>query len=216
MTDDFQGSQNVIEAAMRLAARHFNNYLREALRARSSHAVYDVFHQYRLLARDLRDHPSMTLEIARRIQFYAEEARWNDLPFVPRLAVFDLGYIARRAYEGGLPCTGELLEIALATPHESGGKIDPLVVKAKLQLGGFFVEKKLPAEAERVRRAIADVPADLLVRAEEELLRAEASYFEISDRQLALEFVPVERRAHLREFVRGMLEHAPLLGSALR
>lgn len=192
------------DAAMRLATRHFNNYLREAIRAKASHAIYDVFYQYRLLAKELHEHPSMTLEIARRIQFYADEARRNGLPFVPQLAAFDVGYIARRSFEAELPCADRLLDMALEMPHLVEGRIDFMVVKAKLQLGGFCVEKQLPAQADRVRGALADVPADVLANAVTDLLGAEASYFEISDRQLALEFVPVERREHLAAFVDGL------------
>ncbi|TMQ09784.1 MAG: hypothetical protein E6J91_29125 [Deltaproteobacteria bacterium] len=75
-----------------------------------------------------------------------------------------------------------------------------MAVKAKLILGGFFVANKLDAEAELVRRNLDDVDAMEVERAEAELLAADRSFFEVTDRQLNLEFVPPERREPLRRF----------------
>ncbi|HSD89422.1 MAG TPA: DUF2254 family protein, partial [Kofleriaceae bacterium] len=51
------------EHAIRLCIRFFNNYLREAIKARNLRAVYDVFHQYRRLGRDLVDRPELLRSI---------------------------------------------------------------------------------------------------------------------------------------------------------
>jgi hypothetical protein len=75
-----------------------------------------------------------------------------------------------------------------------------MAVKAKLILGGFFVENRLETEAESVRKNLNDVDATAIDRAEIELLAAEKSFFEVTDRQLNLEYVPDERREPLRQF----------------
>ena len=75
-----------------------------------------------------------------------------------------------------------------------------MAVKAKLIIGGFFVANKLEAEAALVRKNLGDIGATQIERAEKELLAADKSFFEVTDRQLNLEFVPHERRAPLAAF----------------
>jgi hypothetical protein len=51
-----------------------------------------------------------------------------------------------------------------------------------------------------VRRNLRDVDAGHIERAEAELLSADKSFFEVTDRQLNLEYVPPERREPLQRF----------------
>jgi hypothetical protein len=75
-----------------------------------------------------------------------------------------------------------------------------MAVKAKLILGSFFVGNKYDAEAELVRKNLSDIDAVHIERAEGELLAADRSFFEVTDRQLNLEFIPDERREPLQRF----------------
>ncbi|HEY0990761.1 MAG TPA: DUF2254 family protein, partial [Kofleriaceae bacterium] len=86
------------EQALRLAIRFFNNYLREAIKARNLRAVYDVFHQYRRLGRELVDRPELLREVGQHFSYYAVMARTYGMVFAPQLAIFDLGYVTRRAF----------------------------------------------------------------------------------------------------------------------
>jgi hypothetical protein len=193
------------EHAIRLCVRFFNNYLREAIKARNLRAVYDVFHQYRRLGRDLIDRPELLRAIGNHFSYYATMARTYGMVFAPQLAIFDLGWVARRAYERASPAAGDLLKILLALPHRTGNDLHSMAVKAKLIVGGFFVEIKLDAEAELVRKNLSDVDAINIERAEIELLAAERSFFEVTDRQLNLEYVPPERREPLKQFCDSLL-----------
>jgi hypothetical protein len=47
---------------------------------------------------------------------------------------------------------------------------------------------------------MSDVDATNIERAEAELLAADRSFFEVTDRQLNLEYVPPERREPLQKF----------------
>jgi len=188
------------EQAIRLCIRFFNNYLREAIKARNLRAVYDVYHQYRRLGRDLVDRPELLREIGRHFSYYAVMARTYGMVFAPQLALFDLGYVTRRAYERASPAAPDLLKEMLALPHRTGNDLHSMAVKAKLILGGFFVENRLDAEAELVRKNLSDVDGTNVERAEEELLAADYSFFEVTDRQLNLEYVPPERREPLKRF----------------
>jgi hypothetical protein len=195
------------EQALRLCIRFFNNYLREAIKARNLRAVYDVFHQYRRLGRDLVDRPEILREIGHHFTYYAVMARQYGMIFAPQLALFDLGYITRRAYDRASPAAADLLKEALAFPHRSGNDIHTMAVKAKLILGGFFIENRREPEAELVRKNLRDVDAAHIERAEAELLAAERSFFEVTDRQLNIEYVPPERREPLHKFCQSL--HAP-------
>jgi hypothetical protein len=51
-----------------------------------------------------------------------------------------------------------------------------------------------------VRENLADVDRAEIARCEQQLLAADKSFFEVTDRQLNLEFVPIERREPLKQF----------------
>ena len=127
-------------------------------------------------------------------------ARTYGMIFAPQLAIFDLGFVTRRAYERASPAAEHLLREVLALPHRTGEDVHSMAVKAKLILGGFFVANKLEPEAALVRKNLADVGAAQVDRAETELLAADRSFFEVTDRQLNLEYVPLERREPLKAF----------------
>jgi hypothetical protein len=188
------------EPAIRLCIRFFNNYLREAIKARNLRAVYDVFHQYRRLGRELVDRPELLRELGAHFAYYGVMARTYGMVFAPQLVLFDLGYVTRRAYERASAAAPELLKIMLGMPHRTGKDLHTMAVKAKLILGGFFVAHDLVAEAASIRDNLHDVDRTEVERAETQLLAADRSFFEVTDRQLNLEFVPLERREPLKQF----------------
>ena len=190
--------------ALELSVKYFNNFLREAIKKKDVHSIYDIFYEYRLLARDLRDQPGLLHDIAHHFRYYSDLARAGGLEFVAQLATFDLGYIVRRAYEVESPTAGSLLKTVLDIGHEQKGAVLPLVVKAKLILGGFFLEKGLTEEANIVRENLADVAQSVLATAEHELLSASRSFFEVTDRQVNFEYTAPERREHVHEFVHSL------------
>lgn len=187
--------------ATQLAIRYFNNFLREAIKKKDMRAIYDVFYQYRLLARDLVDDAPLLREIVRYFHYYGDVARGNGLDFIQQLAAIDVGYIVRRAYEAKSAASRELLDEALAIDHARKGEPLPLAVKAKIILGGFFLENGLAAEAQIVRENLHDVPVTTLVTLEGELLSAERTFWEVTERQVNLEFIPADRRPHVHAFV---------------
>jgi hypothetical protein len=194
------------EQALRLQIRFFNNFLREAIRSGELRAVYDVLHQYRQLARTIIERDDLVVEIGRHFTYYAEMARTYGMVFAPQLAVFDLGYVTRRAYDSQRRAAPALLEQVLALPHRTGTDVHSMAVKAKLILGAYLLETSREAEAELVRKNLRDVEPDELERAEADLLSADRSFFEVTDRQHNLEYVPPERRESLRQFCRSLAE----------
>jgi hypothetical protein len=193
------------EQALRLEIRFFNNFLRESIRRGELRAVYDVLHQYRQLARAIIERDDLVEEIGRHFTYYAGMARTYGMVFAPQLAVFDLGYITRRAYASQRRAAPALLEQVLALPHRTGADVHSMAVKAKLILGAYFIETQHEAEAELVRKNLRDVDAEELERAEADLLSADRSFFEVTDRQHNLEYVPPERRESLVRFCRSLV-----------
>ena len=98
------------------------------------------------------------------------------------------------------PIAGDLLKTMLSLPHRTGDDLHSMAVKAKLILGGFFVENNLSEEADIVRKNLRDVDSIHIHSAKAELLAADRSFFEVTDRQLNLEYVPPERREPLSRF----------------
>lgn len=202
--------------ALHLSVRFFNNFVREAIKARHLRAVYDVFHQYRLLCRTIGDRPDLMREIGRSFTYYGSMARTYGMVFAPQLAVFDLGYITRRAFEARSAAAPDLLQMVLAMPHETGGDVHSLAVKAKLILGGFLQSGSLDPEADLVIANLREVEPDEIRRALTDLLAAERVFFEVTDRQLNLEYIPPERREPLARFVARLLgEDAAVSTAAL-
>ncbi len=188
------------EPAIRLCIRFFNNYLREAIKARNLRAVYDVFHQYRRLGRELVDRPELLRDLGAHFAYYGVMARTYGMVFAPQLVLFDLGFVTRRAYERASPAARDLLDIVLDLPHRTGDDVHSMAVKAKLILGSFFVSRELIEETAAVRQNLRDIDRDEIARAERELLAADRAFFEVTDRQLNLEWVPPERREPLKQF----------------
>jgi hypothetical protein len=192
------------DQVLRLSIRFFNNFLRESIKVGHLRAVYDVFHQYRRLGRELVERPDLLREISKHFTYYAGMSRIYGMVFAPQLAVFDLGFIARRAYEAHCSAAPDLLRDVLALPHRTGDDLHRMAVKAKLILGGFFIENKKHDQSELVRSNLVDVAVADISQCAKELLDADRSFFEITDRQLNLEYVPPERREPLRRFCESM------------
>ncbi len=191
-------------ASLGLAIRFFNNFAREAVKRKDPHGIYDVFAEYRLLGRHLADHPQSQRDIAHYVTYYARTAKAAGTPFVEHLAAFELGYMARRAYEVESPAARDLLDSALAIANRDSDAVVPMVVKAKLLTGAFFVQTKKPDLAKLVLENLADVPRETIAEAEHELLSADRYFFEVTDRQENLEYVRPERREPLRAFVQQL------------
>jgi hypothetical protein len=81
-----------------------------------------------------------------------------------------------------------------------------MVVKAKVALGGFFEEMGLDAERKLVAANLRGVPREALEAAERDLVAAERSFHEVTDRQVNLEYLGPERRKHAQAFVRSLVQ----------
>jgi hypothetical protein len=187
--------------ALEQALRFFHNYLREAIKRKDVHAIYDLFYQYRLAAAALLDQPDVVCTMAKRFRFYTDQAAAGGLAFIPQIAAFDLGWVVEQAAARKSPATGDLLGEVVALPHMAVGKVLTLGLKAKIILGASLLEHDHPDLAARVAANLHDVPADTLQSATQELNDVkERAFWEVTDRQANFEWIAPERRKFLSQF----------------
>ena len=190
------------EPALQLIIKFFNNYLREAIKRKDMHALYDLFYQYRSLGRDVLDDPLAVRKIGQYFRMYANTAGHSGLSFAAQMAAFDVGWLVRRAYQVKSPAAADLLREVLSFEHEAGGKPQPLVIEAKLILGAGLNQAGFGDAANQVRDNLRDVPVATLDQVERNLLgQTERSFWEVTDRQVNFEFVPADRRPFLQQLV---------------
>jgi hypothetical protein len=194
------------EPALALMIRYFNSFIREGIKRRDTRAIYDIFYQYRLLAKDCGDErPEMLRQIARHFRYYGDQAAMAGQPFIQQFAAFDLGWLTRRVFETKSAAANDLLGEVLAIDHRKQGEPLGLVVKAKLVLGGFFLESDHADAAARVRRNLTDVEPGTLQRIGEELMDVpDRCFWEVTDRQVNFEWMAEGRRDKIRAFVASL------------
>lgn len=194
-----QGDDGVV----RLCVRFMNTFLREAIKKRDVHAIYDVVWQYSALANELlRDRPSVALEIGRHLKYYAEFARWQGMAFIYELVASDLAGIVEAAHESGAACRAELL--AVFASFESD-KSPVRLTKSQAILAAYFAGKGLAAESAQMRAKLLHTPVANLEAARTQLLTTlDPVFWEVTDRQRNLDYVEPSRR----DAVRRALEEA--------
>ena len=176
-----------------LCVRYFNTFLREALKKKDVHAIYDVYLQYGFLAKELLGpDPDTALKIARHFKYYAEFARWQGMPFIFEMAAYDLVEIVEAAYETKASTRAEIL--AVFEGFESD-KAAVRLTKSQAILAQYFHSRGLAAEADKLRVRLSRSSVQLLESARVQLLAADDPVFwEVTDRQRNLDFVDPSRR----------------------
>lgn len=198
-----RAAQRRDEADLRLSIRHFNNFLREGIRHKETNTIQDVLYQYRQLAIDIgRESPEALLQIVRSFHRYSDEAASAGLKLVPDVASFDLSWMVRHAYDTTSPVASQLLDQMIGLDHVTHGKTWDMAIKAKIILGAAFLESGRKAEASRVRACLKDVSADHLASLGRELTEVtDPAHFEVTTRQVNMEYCKPERRAKVLEFI---------------
>jgi hypothetical protein len=189
------------DRVLELAVRIFNNFLREGIKKKDIHAIYDLLYQYRRLAVEIHNRPELLGRLARYLRYYSERAVASGLEFMQAILAFDLGAMTACAFETNSSAAPTLLSELLALRHRTPSGTLSLLVKGKAIVGGRLLELGRNAEVEQVRLALADVAPTDLERAENDLLAVqEPAFWEVTDRQVNFEWVPQEHRDGLRQF----------------
>jgi len=199
-------------AALDLAIRAFNNLLREAVKGGHIHALYDLLYQLRLLAIALwQRHPNRTVAIARHLTTYGTMAADRGLPFAQELAAYDLAAIAEAGVEAGAPEAESVVSVLLSMespqPTAETPPATPAMVRARLLLAAALAHHHADALVTRLQASLSPLPAALIEAQARHLLAQDDPWFwEITDRQQNLDYLPPERRDHLEAVVTPLLQ----------
>ncbi len=187
--------------AYTVAQRFFHNYLREAIKRKDVHALYDLFYQYRQLGSELTDKPELLRELGKRFHGYAQQAAGAGIAFATQIAGYDLGWLALEATKRESAAADDLLGEVLAFRHGTAPEPLLLLVKAKFILGAGLLECGHRVQAERVAANLRDLPPALLSQVATELVeQTQRAFWEVTDRQVNFEWLSPEHRAFVPQF----------------
>lgn len=192
------------EPLLRLCVRYFNTYLREAIKKKDVHAIYDVYGQYGALAlRCLKGAPHIATAIARHVKYYAEFARWQGLAFIFEVAAHDLVDLVDAAYEAGTANREDLLAVFLSFKAD---RASPRLVKSQALLAACVGSHGATDAEARVVEALRAAGPDQLRAAREQIEAAtDPVFWEVTDRQRNLDYVePVHRPRVLEALDRAL------------
>ncbi len=184
-----------------IAQRFFHNYLREAIKRKDVHALYDLFYQYRQLGSELTDKPELLRGVGKRFRGYAEQASGAGIAFATQIAGFDLGWLTLVAAKRHCPATDALLTEVLSFSHGNPQQPLMLLVKAKFILGAGLLECGCTVEAQRVADNLRELPTEVIAAISQELVeQKERAFWEVTDRQVNFEWLSPEHRAFVPQF----------------
>jgi hypothetical protein len=185
-----------------LCIRFFNTFLREALNRRDQRAAFDIFYQYRQMAADLCNHPEVVRRIGGFFATYATIAEQSGVDFVSQLAAYDLEHVMEQAYMAENPSADEVLDDLLELEGSRSPSVRDSRLRSRLIAAGFFLERDMQPQLDRIRASLREVPPDALRQHCEHLVSIEKRQFwEITDRAVNIEWTPKSRRKLIKRFV---------------
>lgn len=196
---DFQAGKTGSREVLDLEIRMMNTFVREAIKKKDVNAAFDILYQYMSLMRKLLDdRPDLGPELAVHLRYYANFSKQQGVPFVYELAAQDLAFLVEHAYEQKVPTARELLTHQLGF---EGGATNASILKPRLRMGGYFLEKGLVDEERLVGQSFSAAPAKLVEQALAELEACKTfAFWEVTDRGINFDFMDDKRRVSVREF----------------
>ena len=199
--------------ALEVNLRCFNNFLREAVKKKDQHALYDVLYQYRLVAEVLWEkHPGRAGVIARHLDYYGRAAAQAGIPFAQDLVAYDLGALISHAVQADRAARRDPKELddllsvflALERPASPSGQpgVSAGMIKARILLAARLERLDHHLRAGRIEASFSALHAGALRSAGADLREgSEESFWEATDRQQNLDYV----EPSLRDFVEAIL-----------
>ncbi|MEZ6194115.1 MAG: DUF2254 family protein [Planctomycetota bacterium] len=197
-----EASRRGDRGALELALRHFNNFLREAVKRRDIHAIYDLLYQFRMLGEELWERDAArVVKAARHLDYYGRLARDTGVGFAYDLVAYDLGALA-----AAVPSTGDgdlsaLVDVFLEVGRgRDGSELAPGVFKARLVTAALMRERDRVELAERIEATLGGSGSAQWEIAERDVLGdTEPWFWEVTDRMRDLNYLPESARRHVRE-----------------
>jgi hypothetical protein len=185
--------------ALDLVVRVLNTFLRDALNKKDVRAIFDVFYQYKSLARKLmQTHADVVTDLVEHLRYYAVTARQLGMAFIHELAAYELAEICQLAHDRGLAQLAVRVRdglFAIEGVEKSVG-----LVKARAILGAYLLEHGLDDELTILVASLREVPRPLLEQACREIQETRKRVFwEVTDRQVNLDWVDDARKLQVAQ-----------------
>ncbi len=199
------------EAGLAVAIRFFNTYVRHALNAGSTRAVFSILQRYRTLAAELiEEDPATAGRIAEYLVYYGRIANASGMNFVAVTVAHDLRILCERAYETQPALVDGLLDLFLTFDKEPETKSEAMALqgvrKAQALLGAFFLSRSQGALAHRIRQDMRETPKEELVDIRDALLAVqERRFWELNDRGFNFDYVDPALRPLVGAFFEPLL-----------
>ncbi|MEE9394072.1 MAG: DUF2254 family protein [Planctomycetota bacterium] len=191
-----------------LAGRHFNNFLREAVKKKDIHAIYDLLYQYRLLARNLWEHcPERVIKIAGYLNYYAGLAVQSGMPFARELVAHDVGLLLTEVADDSKEFEELVTTYLNLGQPASGETMDLGILKARLVAASRLANLgRSKASVARIEETLRPHSA-LIDSAQAELLGPRERWFwEVTDRQRDFNYLEDDERKELKEFLKRLTQ----------
>ncbi|MDD9932671.1 MAG: DUF2254 domain-containing protein [Myxococcales bacterium] len=192
---------------LHLLMKFFNTYLRAAINAKDVRTLYNVCHQYRMLAQALVEHRdgAYAVEIARYFKYYGLLAYNAHLPFILETVAYDLCTLCEYAHGKRKEVLDELLKILLAVDRTSEGSVQEAslrgVRKAQVKLATYFLAADDEGLARTIHEDMAGEDPQRMASIRDELFSIKSpEYWEVIDRGANFDYLEPERRATLQRF----------------
>ena len=148
-------------------------------------------------------------EVVQGVQYmtyYAHIAYVKQVYFIAEIVAYDISMICETAYQNEVDYQNAIVSLLLEVDEvpDDKAQLETLrgVRKAQVKLATFYLLKGETAKAMMIRQDMADEPPERLNSIREELESVEsATFWELEDRGYNFEFLPLERRLKLDQFL---------------
>jgi hypothetical protein len=194
-------------ALRELVVEYFNTFIRLAINRRDVRSLFIVFDQYRNFAEALNEKfPEQALEIAYYFEYYGQVAREQQMPFAVEAVAHDLGALVQHAWEAKASNCQRLLQRFLHF-DQHGSPVLAGVKKAQAILASYFLHTGQTEPAALIRESFRGREPAFIQTLKEDLLQVtRQKYWEVSERRMNIDFIPVHQREKLEEFFNSLLK----------
>ena len=190
-----------------MVVKFYNTFIRISLNDLNQRAIFNIYHQYRLLAESIFDFDQL---LSRQIVFYFKDygeigLQQKGLPFVMYNAAFDLGTMVAKAYDKKLANIKEILLIFMALEDKVDRAKDLFALmgirKSQLILATYLLSKGDRSLLPIIVEDLKNETFDFLIQLRDSLLAVEdKKYWEITDRGYNFEYIDERQKEFLQLF----------------
>lgn len=200
-----------------LVIKFFNTLLRTTLNAMDVRTCFNLLNQYKLFGLALADlgEEKILIDVANHFKYYGILAKeTKKLPFILETAAHDLCDLCKRAYLNKLDKKSKILNIILNVDEPLDGEKEESslrgIRKAQIILATFFLSAGGNDGIAKARRILDDILDEVdrknggyeriysMIR---ELKYLKAEFWEIIDRGMNLDYVPIAQKKYLQVFM---------------